>query len=129
MNEPVVLCAYKRSPFTFANKGGFAGVRPDDIVAAVINALVEQSKVNPDDIEDLLMGCAFPEAEQGFNLAKIVGQLCGLPVSVAGGDGQPVLWLINDCNPYGGRGDPDGGGRGFYLCRGGIDDAHSDGRL
>lgn len=54
------------------------------MAASVINALIEETKVNPDDIEDLLMGCAFPEAEQGFNLAKIVVQLCGLPVTVAG---------------------------------------------
>ena len=84
MHKPVVLCGYKRSPFHFANKGALAGVRPDDMAAAVINALLEDTKVKPEDIEDLLMGCAFPEAEQGFNIAKIVVQLCGLPVSVAG---------------------------------------------
>ena len=84
MDKSVVLCGYKRSPFHFANKGALAKTRPDDMAAAVINALVEESKVNPDDIEDLLMGCAFPEAEQGFNLAKIVAQICGLPVSIAG---------------------------------------------
>ncbi len=84
MNTPVVLCGYKRSPFHFATKGALAGVRPDDMAATVINALVEETKVNPEDIEDLLMGNAFPEAEQGFNLAKIVAQICGLPVSVAG---------------------------------------------
>lgn len=84
MHKPVVICGYKRSPFHFANKGALAKVRPDDMAAAVINALVADTKVNPADIEDLLMGCAFPEAEQGFNLAKIVVQLCGLPTSVAG---------------------------------------------
>ena len=84
MHRPVVICGYKRSPFTFATKGALASVRPDDMAASVINALVEETKVNPEDIEDLLMGCAFPEAEQGFNLAKIVVQLCGLPNSIAG---------------------------------------------
>lgn len=84
MQKPVVICGYKRSPFTFANKGALAGVRPDDMAAAVIQALLKETGVNPDDIEDLLMGCAFPEAEQGFNLAKIVAQLAGLPNSVAG---------------------------------------------
>src|SRR5690606_1912063 len=43
-----------------------------------------ETGVNAADIEDVLMGCAFPEAEQGFNLAKIVVQLAGLPNSVAG---------------------------------------------
>jgi acetyl-CoA acyltransferase len=84
MEKPVVLCGYKRSPFHFANKGELARTRPDDMVAAVITALIEETKVNADDIEDLLMGCAFPEAEQGFNVAKIVAQICGLPTSVAG---------------------------------------------
>lgn len=84
MDKPVVICGYKRSPFHFANKGDLARTRPDDMAAAVINALVEETGVNPDDIEDLLMGCAFPEAEQGFNIAKIVVQLCGLPNSIAG---------------------------------------------
>jgi acetyl-CoA acyltransferase len=84
MQKPVVICGYKRSPFHFAGKGALAGVRPDDMAADVVRALLVEAKVNPADIEDLLMGCAFPEAEQGFNLAKIVVQLTGLPVSVAG---------------------------------------------
>ncbi len=84
MNRSVVVCGYKRSPFHFATKGALAGVRPDDMAAAVITALIDETGVNPDDIEDLLMGCAFPEAEQGFNIARIVAQLAGLPVSIAG---------------------------------------------
>lgn len=84
MQTPVVICAYKRSPFHFAGKGALAKVRPDDMAATVIKALLDETKVKTSDIEDLLMGCAFPEAEQGFNLAKIVGQIIGLPVTVAG---------------------------------------------
>ena len=84
MQTPVVLCGYKRSPFTFAMKGALAKTRPDDMAAAVIKALIADTGVNADDIEDILMGCAFPEAEQGFNLAKIVAQLADLPDSVAG---------------------------------------------
>lgn len=84
MQTPVVICGYKRSPFTFATKGALAKTRPDDMVAEVIKALLAQTGVKPDHIEDILMGCAFPEAEQGFNLAKIVAQLIGLPASVAG---------------------------------------------
>jgi acetyl-CoA acyltransferase len=68
----------------FAGKGELARVRPDDMAAAVIKALVAETGVNPDDLEDLLMGCAFPEAEQGFNLGRIVVNLAGLPVSVGG---------------------------------------------
>jgi len=84
MHESVVLCGYKRSPFHFAMKGALAKVRPDDMAADVIKALIAETGVNPDHIEDLLMGCAFPEAEQGFNLGKIVSQLAGLPDSIAG---------------------------------------------
>jgi acetyl-CoA acyltransferase len=84
MQKNVVICGYKRSPHHFANKGALAKVRPDDMAAAVIKALIAETKINPADIEDLLMGCAFPEAEQGFNLAKIVGQLAELPETIGG---------------------------------------------
>jgi acetyl-CoA acyltransferase len=84
MQKSIVLCAYKRSAFTFASKGALAKTRPDDMAATVIAALVKESHVKPADIEDLLMGTAFPEAEQGFNLARIVVNLADLPVSIAG---------------------------------------------
>src|SRR6185436_3670254 len=56
----------------------------DDMAAAVVRALVDETKVNPEHIEDLLMGCAFPEAEQGFNIARLVINLADLPVSIGG---------------------------------------------
>jgi acetyl-CoA acyltransferase len=84
MQTSVVICGYKRSPFTFAGKGALAKTRPDTMAAEVIKALITDTGAKADDIEDILMGCAFPEAEQGFNLAKIVAQLAGLPDSVAG---------------------------------------------
>ncbi len=84
MPRSVVICGYKRSPFTFAGKGALAGVRPDDMVAAVVRALVDTTGVDKTAIEDVILGCAFPEGEQGFNLARIVGVLAGLPETVAG---------------------------------------------
>jgi len=84
MHKPAVICAFKRSPMHFANKGELAKVRPDDMAAEVVKALVSETGVNVDDIEDLIMGCAFPESEQGFNIAKLVAQHAGLPDSVAG---------------------------------------------
>jgi acetyl-CoA acyltransferase len=80
----VVIAGYARSPFTLAHKGALARVRPDDIAAQVVSALVERTKVNPDDIEDLILGCAFPEGEQGLNVARLIVLLAGLPQSVAG---------------------------------------------
>ncbi len=80
----VVIAGYVRSPFTPANKGELAKVRPDELAAQVIKGLVKKTGVKTEDIEDLILGCAFPEAEQGMNLARIVGFLAGLPLSVAG---------------------------------------------
>jgi len=80
----VVIAGYARSPFTLANKGGLIKVRPDELVAQVVKDLIERSGANPDDIEDLILGCAFPEGEQGLNMARLVGFLAELPLSVAG---------------------------------------------
>jgi acetyl-CoA acyltransferase len=79
-----VIAGYARSPFHFAGKGELTRVRPDELAAQVVRELVARTKVNPADIEDLIIGCAFPEAEQGFNIGRIVGQMAGLPISVAG---------------------------------------------
>ncbi|MCB1783768.1 MAG: thiolase family protein [Alphaproteobacteria bacterium] len=84
LHTPVVLCGFKRSPMHFANKGALARVRPDDMAALVVQALVSSTGVKPEDIEDLLMGCAFPEAEQGFNIARLVANHAALPITVAG---------------------------------------------
>jgi acetyl-CoA acyltransferase len=80
----VVIAGYARSAFTLANKGALRKTRPDDMAGAVIKGLMEKLKVNPEHIEDLLMGCAFPEAEQGLNIGRNVVFIAGLPNSVAG---------------------------------------------
>jgi acetyl-CoA acyltransferase len=80
----VVIAGYARSPFTLAKKGDLAGVRPDRLAAAVVAGLVERTGIPADTLEDLLLGCAFPEGEQGLNLARLVGLMAGLPRSVAG---------------------------------------------
>jgi acetyl-CoA acyltransferase len=79
-----VLAAYARSPFTLANKGELARVRPDDFAAQVVKGLLAKSKVKPEDIEDVIAGCAFPEGEQGFNIGRMLVFLSGLPITVAG---------------------------------------------
>lgn len=82
--KPVVIAGYARSPFSLASKGDFAKTRADDIAAAVVRGLVERTKVSVDDIEDLILGCAFPEGEQGLNVARLIGFMAKLPLSVAG---------------------------------------------
>src|ERR1700761_4087155 len=80
----VVIAGYARSPFTLATKGALARVRPDDLAAQVIRGLLEKTKVDPAEIEDIILGCAFPEGEQGLNVARMIGLLADLPLSVAG---------------------------------------------
>ncbi len=80
----VVIAGYARSPFHLAGKGALARVRPDDLAATVIRALVERTGVNAEDIEDIVLGCAFPEGEQGLNVARMIGLLADLPLSVGG---------------------------------------------
>ena len=82
--KTVVIAEYARSPFTPARKGALAGVRSDEMVAQLVRRLVERSKVKPEDIEDLILGCAFPEGEQGLNPARLIVLLAGLPHSVGG---------------------------------------------
>ena len=81
----VVIAGYARSPFTFATKGEMSKVRPDDLAARIVKSLIERTGVKPEDIEDLIVGCAFPEGEQGYNVGRLIGFLSEvLPLSVAG---------------------------------------------
>ena len=79
-----VIVGFKRSPFTIARKGNLANVRPEDILSQVINDLVKSTNINKDHIEDIIAGCAYPEGEQGFNIAKIVSFMTDMPEHVAG---------------------------------------------
>ena len=79
-----VIAGYARSPFHFANKGLLAGVRPDDLASQVVKALLARTDLDPALLEDVILGCAYPEASQGNNLARIVGLLSGLPQEVGG---------------------------------------------
>jgi acetyl-CoA acyltransferase len=75
---------WARSPFHFARKGKLAALRPDDLAAQVVRALLARQPFEAAALEDVLLGCAYPEAEQGDNLARIVGFLAGLPSDVGG---------------------------------------------
>ena len=79
-----VIVAYARSAFTLANKGELAKVRPDDMLATVLKGLLAKQPVSGADIEDVLVGCAFPEGEQGLNIARNASFMAGIPLSSGG---------------------------------------------
>ena len=73
-----------RTPVGRAFKGSLKDTRPDDLAATAIRAAIERTPgLDPSDVDDLILGCAMPEAEQGSNVARIAGLLAGLPDTVA----------------------------------------------
>jgi acetyl-CoA acyltransferase len=84
MHKNVVIAGFARSPFHFAHKGALTKVRPDDLAAQVIEALITRTGVPAEDVEDVIVGCAFPEGEQGMNMARLIALLAHLPIATAG---------------------------------------------
>jgi acetyl-CoA acyltransferase len=84
MLRNVVIAGFARSPFHFAHKGALTKVRPDDLAAQVVEALIARTGVPAEDIEDVIVGCAFPEGEQGMNMARLIALLAHLPIRTAG---------------------------------------------
>ncbi|MDO9017808.1 MAG: thiolase family protein [Deltaproteobacteria bacterium] len=77
----VVIAAAVRSAVGRAHKGALALTRPDDLAGQVIRHLLSKvPQLDPKEIDDLVLGCAMPEGEQGLNIARVVGLLGGLPV-------------------------------------------------
>ena len=84
MREAVIV-AGARTAVGKATRGSLRTVRPDDMAAAVIKSAVERARgLDPQEIEDVIMGCAMPEAEQGMNVARIAALRAGLPNTVPG---------------------------------------------
>jgi acetyl-CoA acetyltransferase family protein len=82
--ESVYIVSAVRSPLGKAGKGSFANMRIDDLAAEVVKAAIAQVPgLNPNMIEDVMLGCAMPEGEQGLNIARNVSFLAGIPVSSA----------------------------------------------
>ncbi|MYM97790.1 thiolase family protein [Duganella vulcania] len=79
-----VISAYARSPFHFARKGKLAEVRPDDLGAQVVQGLMHRTGLDTKLLDDVILGCAYPESAQGNNLARIVSLLAGFPHEVPG---------------------------------------------
>ena len=83
MKEAVIVSA-ARTPVGRANKGALRHTRPDDLAAAAISAAVRRTPgLKTGEIEDVILGCAMPEAEQGMNVARIAALRAGLPVEVS----------------------------------------------
>src|SRR5690348_15200557 len=84
MQEAYVVAA-ARTPIGKAPRGMFKNVRPDDLLTyAIQSALSQVPTLDPNVIEDAIIGCAFPEAEQGMNFARMAVLLAGLPKTVGG---------------------------------------------
>jgi len=84
MIDNVVILDAVRSAVGRAHKGTLAQTRPDELAGQVVAALLARNpKVKPGDVEDLVLGCAMPEGEQGLNVARVVGLLAGLPVETS----------------------------------------------
>ncbi len=83
--EDTVIVSAVRTPIGRANKGVLKDVRADDLAAVAVKAAVERvPQLDRSLIEDVILGCAFPEGEQGMNLARLVGALAGLPETAGG---------------------------------------------
>lgn len=83
MREAVIV-AGARTPVGKAKKGMLANVRPDDLGALVVKETLRRAGNYEGNIDDIIMGCAMPEAEQGMNMARNIGALAGLPYTVPG---------------------------------------------
>ena len=79
-----VISDYLRTPFHRAHKGELASVRPEDMLETCVSAIVERNNLDVNDIEDLMLGCAYPEGVQGLNLGRIATYLPALPNTIPG---------------------------------------------
>ena len=83
--QDAYIVAATRTPIGRSGRGYFRNTRPDDLlIAAMRHALTQVPTLDPKAIEDAVIGCSFPEAEQGINVARAAAVLAGLPHSVAG---------------------------------------------
>ncbi|MCS4294690.1 acetyl-CoA acyltransferase [Comamonas sp. BIGb0152] len=83
--QDAYIVAATRTPIGKSHKGYLRNMRPDDLLATVMKAVLAQAPgLDPQAIEDVVCGCAIPEAQQGLNVARISAVLAGLPVGVGG---------------------------------------------
>ena len=88
----VAILAAVRTPIGRAPKGILRNTRPDDLGALVVKEALRRAEVEPAAMEDLVMGCAQPESEQGLNVARLIGHLAALP------DETPAMTINRFCS-------------------------------
>ncbi len=79
-----VIVDWMRSPFHRAHKGKLSETRPDELLGQVTKSLLDRNPINLGDIDDIIVGCAYPEGEQGYNIGRLVTFLGGIPDKVPG---------------------------------------------
>lgn len=82
--QEVVIVSAVRTPVGRGKKGTLAYTRPDDLAAQVLRSVLERVKVDAKEVEDVVLGCAMPEGEQGLNMARMAALAAGYPNEVAG---------------------------------------------
>ncbi len=83
MMENVAILAAVRTPIGRGGRGAFKNTRPDELGAITISEALKRANVSGDELEDIIFGCAMPEAEQGMNVARIMSLRAGLPINVS----------------------------------------------
>ena len=84
-SQDAYIVAATRTPVGKAPRGMFKHVRPDDMLVHVLKSVMKQCEgLDPAAVDDVIVGCAMPEAEQGINVARVASLLAGLPNSVPG---------------------------------------------
>lgn len=113
-----VIVATARSPIGRANKGSLKDFRPDDLAARMVGAALDQvPELERSDVDDLMLGCAQPAGEAGYNMARVVAVLSGLD-TVSRCHGEPLLQLQPPDDPDGPPRHPGGRGGRVHLRRG-----------
>ena len=83
MLQDIAIVSSKRTPIGRGKKGAFANVRPDTLGGVTVKAVLDDAGLAPNKVEDIIVGCAMPEGEQGMNVARTIGYLGGLPLEAS----------------------------------------------
>ena len=79
-----VIVDWRRTPFSRSHKGELSEVRPDEFASQVLVELLNNLNIDPAEIDDVIVGCAYPEGEQGYNIGRLMALMSGLPKEAPG---------------------------------------------